>query len=77
VTPEERAELADSINAGQAIVCYANCYSCMFDCHFNPPEWHTWADPEDIEHAAKTGQPSPAESRCACSCADAVRGVGS
>lgn len=34
----------------------------------NNPEW---------VYAAKTGQPNPAESRCACSCADAVRGVGS
>ena len=72
ITP---AKIAEAINDGQAVVCYASCYSCMFDCHFDPPQWHTWADADDIEHAASTGQPDPSTSRCACSCAVAtVRG---
>lgn len=73
ITPEQ---IADAINEGQAVVCFANCYSCMFDCHFDPPQWHTWAAKGDVEHAAKTGQPDPSESRCGCACADAPRDLG-
>lgn len=67
------AKIAEAINSGQAIVCYSKCYSCMFDCCYDPPRWHTWADVDDIEHAATTGQPDPSESRCGCRCADAPR----
>lgn len=73
ITPQQ---IADAINEGQAVVCYARCYSCMFDCHEDPPRWHTWAGSDDVEHAAKTGQPDPSESRCGCSCADVPRDLG-
>lgn len=48
------------------IVCYARCWGCMFGEHFAPPEWHTWAGFEDIEH-----DPTVAKQRCACECASA------
>ena len=51
------------------VVCYAKCEGCQFGCHFDPPQWHTWAGLEDIEHAAQTGQTSPTTSRCGCHCA--------
>ena len=51
------------------IVCYAKCWPCSFGSHYDPPQWHTWADDEDIENAANTGQPDPSASRCGCSCA--------
>lgn len=75
---EELRSRADTAGAvrGENVVCYANCYSCMFDCHFDPPQWHTWADSEDIEHARNTGQPDPSTSRCGCSCAVAPGSVG-
>lgn len=62
-------QAAAAIESGQAIVCYTQCYSCMHGCCFDPPQWHTWADSEDIEHAAATGQPDPSSNRCGCPCA--------
>jgi hypothetical protein len=52
-------------NQIQAIVCYTHCYPCRFDEHHEPPQWHTWADDEDIQHAKATGLPDPTQSRCA------------
>lgn len=52
-----------------AMICWAECELCQFGSHFNEPTWHTWAGPEDVEHAAKTGQKDPSTSRCGCSCA--------
>lgn len=55
-----------------AVVCYTQCWSCQFDCHFAPPQVHTWMDQEDAEHA---GHPWPlpadvaAANRCGCNCA--------
>lgn len=50
----------------EIIVCYARCWSCMFDdC---PGGWHTWADAEDIEHAASISKPDPSTSKCGCVC---------
>jgi len=49
------------------IICYSQCWPCMFGQH--SPGWHTWADVDDIEHAAATGQPDPSTSRCGCYCA--------
>lgn len=49
-------------------VQYARCWPCQFQqC---PGGWHPWADAEDIEHAAKTGQPDPSDQKCGCVCAD-------
>lgn len=39
-TPEPKItteQLVAAIEAGQAIVCYSKCYSCMFGCCFDPP----------------------------------------
>lgn len=59
-----------------AIVCYTKCWPCMFGEHFDPPEWHTWADADDVKHAKETGQDDPREKRCGCPCADAPRPFG-
>lgn len=49
------------------ITHYARCEPCMYgSC---PGGWHSWAGPEDVEHAAKTGQVHPGAKRCACDCA--------
>lgn len=61
------------MTAGNVIVCHSRCWPCMYGQHCEPPKWHTWADAEDVEHAAKTGQPDPRESRCGCECADAPK----
>lgn len=74
--PIDPQKVIDAINSGQAIVCYSQCYSCMAGCCYDPPRWHTWADQDDIEHAAQTGQPDPSDSRCGCRCADGPRGGG-
>lgn len=52
-------------------VCLSKCWPCNSGEHFEPPQWHTWADEDDIEHAALTGQEDPSHSRCGCWCADA------
>lgn len=52
------------------IVCYTKCWACNFDQHDS--KWHPWADFEDVEHAANTGQPDPSDQKCGCyCCADA------
>lgn len=51
------------------MLCLTKCWECLLGSHHDPPEWHTWADDEDIEHAAATGQPDPSKSRCGCPCA--------
>lgn len=60
---------AEAIARGDFIVCMTRCYACQFGECQDPPAWHTWAEKDDIEHAAATGQPDPSKSRCACSCA--------
>lgn len=73
-TPEPlRAKIIEALEAGQAIVCATQCWACQFQQHERPKRWHTWADSDDIEHAAATGQPDPRDTRCACRCADAPR----
>jgi hypothetical protein len=54
-------------------VCYAKCWPCcMGQCPGGP---HGWADADDIEHAAKTGQLDPSGQSCGCPCVhDAPRG---
>jgi hypothetical protein len=52
------------------IICYTRCWSCQYGEHYAPPQWHTWADQEDVDHAKATGQSDPSESRCGCPCAD-------
>jgi len=51
---------------GVAGVHFAHCWPCMLGQH--PGGWHTWADTEDMEHAAKTGQPNPSTAVCGCDC---------
>lgn len=51
------------------MVCYAKCWSCQSGDHFDPPQWHTWADQEDIDHAVASGLDDPSKSRCGCWCA--------
>jgi hypothetical protein len=69
-TPEEAAEQLAAALRGEipAIICYAKCESCMFGYHYDEPVPHPWAGPEDLEHAAATGQPEPTGA-CACWCA--------
>jgi len=68
--PSMREEIAAALKAGQAIVCYTQCWPCQFGEHYKPKKWHTWADEDDVEHAKATGQPDPRFSRCGCYCAD-------
>lgn len=54
------------------IVCYTKCWPCNFGSH--DAGWHTWADHEDVTHAAATGQADPSDQRCGCwCCAEAAR----
>lgn len=48
------------------IVCYRKCWACTFDQH--DPQWHTWADTEDVECAVRIGHPDPSSQKCGCSC---------
>jgi hypothetical protein len=57
-----------SVSDLQPIVCYARCWACMLFHCYDPPQPHPWAGPDDVEHAAATGQPEPT-GNCACSCA--------
>jgi hypothetical protein len=50
------------------VVHHAHCDSCQVGQH--PGGWHSWAGPDDVEHAAKTGQPDPSDKRCGCHCTD-------
>ena len=44
------------------------CQECMWgQCPGGP---HDWADQDDIDHALKTGQPSPVGQPCQCVCKD-------
>lgn len=54
------------------IICYARCWPCTAGQHYDPPQWHTWADDQDIAHA--TGQADPRQSRCGCDCANPTTG---
>lgn len=65
----ETAELTAAMQNGNYIVCYTKCWGCMTGEHFDPERWHQWADGEDVEHAANTGQPDPSGQRCGCYCA--------
>ena len=70
-TEPPEIDLSD-VDWSQAVVCYARCWSCQFDCCFDPPQMHTWMDKEDAIHA---GHPWPlppeiaAQEPCACPCA--------
>lgn len=58
-------------STGPAGVHYARCWNCQLNLrHHEPPEWHTWADDEDIDWAIAHGMPDPSESRCGCWCAE-------
>jgi hypothetical protein len=67
--PNLPAEVLQALKRGEAIICYARCWSCMLQqC---PGGWHTWADdPSDWEPAIAAGKPDPRESKCGCPCAD-------
>jgi hypothetical protein len=55
------------------IICYTRCWPCVCNHHFEPPQWHRWADIDDVAHAAERGDPSPIDQRCGCWCADVER----
>lgn len=57
------------------VVHWTRCYPCQFGEHRNPAEWHTWAGADDIEHAARTGQPDPSTQPCGCPCSGAAPSV--
>lgn len=68
-TPEIAALLLAALRGEKpAIVCATKCEPCMYGQHYGEPAPHPWAGPEDIEHAAKTGQPEPT-GICGCHCA--------
>jgi hypothetical protein len=60
---------AEADASADIVVCFQRCWSCMSDDHCDPPQWHTWADDEDIAHAERTGQPDPRGTMCGCWCA--------
>lgn len=68
LSPEQAAEISSAIKSGNVRVCYAKCWPCITGFHFNPPQPHTWADAEDIEHAKATGREEPT-GPCGCPCA--------
>lgn len=41
------------------------CWPCMTNGCYDEPTQHPWADYDDVEHAAKTGQPEPSGD-CGC-----------
>lgn len=51
-----------------AIICYTRCEPCMYGSHYDEPQPHPWAGPDDIAHTTATGQPTPT-GNCACDCA--------
>ena len=57
-------------SSGVAGIHYAKCWTCQLTPDNCPGGWHTWADPEDVEHAANTGQNDPSGRKCGCPCAD-------
>jgi len=59
----------DALTSSGVIICYARCWQCSLT-DTCPGGWHTWADADDIFHAALTGQPDPSVSKCGCPCAD-------
>jgi len=69
--PADRAYRAsiprEEVPAG-AIICWTKCWPCMFGSH--DPTWHTWADVDDVFHAAATGQRDPSVSKCGCYCCE-------
>lgn len=50
-------------------ICYSRCYQCMYGFCYDPPQWHSWADPEDEDHRHAIGE-STSPGRCACACAN-------
>lgn len=70
-TPEAVAALLSALQGhAPAIICLTKCEPCMYGSHFDEPTPHSWAGPEDIEHAKATGQPEPI-GNCGCHCARA------
>jgi hypothetical protein len=73
LTPQQAAEILNTIKAGKAIVCLTKCWPCQFGQHTDTQ--HTWMDDDDREHA---GIPAPAghadrarlaaEHPCGCWC---------
>jgi hypothetical protein len=43
----------------------ARCWPCMLSSCHETPTLHPWWDNEDVDHAAKTGQPAPT-GNCGC-----------
>jgi hypothetical protein len=57
------------------IACYATCWACKFDDHFDEPTPHTWMDMDDVECSqdserlmALTKDELATERPCACRC---------
>ena len=49
--------------AVRAIIHYTRCEPCRWGEHYDPPQIHDWAGPDDLEH-----DPSVAGQPCACAC---------
>jgi hypothetical protein len=68
---QQADEIAAAIARGNATICFTRCEPCQWGQHYEEPTWHSWAGPEDIDHAKATGQKDPSGSRCGCNCAKA------
>lgn len=66
LTDDERRAILDALTAGNYVVHTARCDACQtMQC---PGGDHPWYGPEDIAHAARTGQ-EPPSGTCGCHCA--------
>lgn len=71
--------MSDTAGTSPLVGCVllSKCDACTYglgDYCYDPPQWHSWAEIDDVEHAAATGQPDPRSSRCGCPCAAAPAG---
>lgn len=67
-TPEAAAAFVEALTVSGMIVCYSQCWGCMFGQCYDPAQPHPWWDGEDVEAAEAAGQQPPA-GNCACPCA--------
>lgn len=60
-----------AVQTPTALIHFARCEGCQVGGHFDPPEWHSWAGPDDLEFARSSGQDVDRikGQRCACHCA--------
>ena len=69
---EQVTQILDAIRRGDIMVCPTRCEACQFG-YGCRDEWHTWAGPEDVEHARDKGLPDPTTQQCGCHCQKEVQ----